>query len=96
MLIARKISNLSVDGTRTIKFIFSRSVHPLLSSIGHSLHHLTVQNVEDLSLSLSTGAFPSSLKHGIITPLLKKNNSRPERTKQLSSSIKPFISFEND
>nr|CAH0104938.1 unnamed protein product [Daphnia galeata] len=72
MLIARKISNLSIDGTRTIEFIFSRSVHTLLSSIGHSLHRLTVQNVEDVSLSLSTGAFPSSLKHGIITPLLKK------------------------
>ena len=33
---------------------------------------LEVDVVALINLSLSTGAFPSSLKHGIITPLLKK------------------------
>ncbi len=60
-------------------------MHPLLSSIGHSLHRLTVQNVEDVSLSLSTGAFPSSLKHGIITPLLKN----PTLDRNVLSNFRP-------
>ena len=39
-----------------------------------------------INLSLSTGAFPSSLKHGIITPLLKK---KPILDRYVLSNFRP-------
>jgi len=41
--------------------------------------------------SLSTGCFPTKLKHAVVTPLLKKGSRDDSQLKKLSSGIHPAI-----
>jgi hypothetical protein len=64
----------------------SCSLDPLPTQLLKKCLVVLVGPITDIiNLSLSTGAFPSSLKHGIITPLLKK----PTLDRNVLSNFRP-------